>query len=73
MSKLAIQAESESDKYDYKTDVICFECGGDFDKAAGTVGCQSSLSCLGILLMVESQAPRGCRRGHESHDICDPS
>lgn len=38
ISKLAIQAETESDKYDVQTDVHCFECGITGIEKTGKVG-----------------------------------
>ncbi|KAB2569861.1 putative ubiquitin carboxyl-terminal hydrolase 14 protein [Lasiodiplodia theobromae] len=35
MTKLAIAAETEEDRYDTTTQVRCFECGVDVDKTAG--------------------------------------
>lgn len=39
MSKLAIKAESDSDKYDTHTAVLCYECGGkEVERSEGKVG-----------------------------------
>jgi len=38
MSKLAIAAETESDRYDTHTAVFCYECGGkEVERTAGNV------------------------------------
>ena len=38
MSKLAIAAETEADRYDTKTQIRCYECGvNDIESAGGTL------------------------------------
>jgi len=38
MSKLAIAAETEADRYEYRTTVRCYECGvDDVDKSSGKI------------------------------------
>ncbi len=39
VSKLAIAAETEEDRYDTTTSVYCYECGVDVDKTSGKLGC----------------------------------
>lgn len=38
ISKLAIAAETEEDRYDTTTSVYCYECGVDVDKTSGKLG-----------------------------------
>lgn len=39
MSKLSIEAETESDKYDTHTAVLCYDCGGkEVERTTGNVG-----------------------------------
>lgn len=46
VSKLAVQAEMESDKYDTHTSVICYGCGGkEVERTTGNVD-SPLLSCL---------------------------
>lgn len=53
VSKLAIEAEIESDKYDTQTSVICYGCGGEeVERATGNVRSLRPSTRMAVLIYV---------------------
>lgn len=70
---MAIEAESEGDKYDTHTAVICYMCGGgEVERTAGNVSPFSSNlgPCRDATANSSDKAARGGRWSDECYDIC---